>query len=127
MSQSRRSKRSQAPKLLRHRNLLTLEAVLLVAVLQELIQNQIEAALIPNVLKALYTVINNAGMFGGLLLFIVSLTKGSLAKTHDVIQALPIPTPLVLVHTTIWLSLIVLHAWVWNFWPIWPVSTTTHH
>jgi hypothetical protein len=44
----------------------------------------------------------------------------SLAKTHAVVQAIPVPTPYLLIHFVIFSGLFYLHAYVWGA-PVWPI------
>ena len=52
------------------------------------------------------------GLFGGLLLIVQRMTAGSLQRTHQLVQALPLPTPLLLVHVAALVGLFLLWAWL---------------
>ena len=70
------------------------------------------ASQLPAWSKVVFTMVLVIGLFGGLLLLIHRLTAASLARTHAVVQALPLPTPVILVHAAVFGALFLLYAWV---------------
>jgi hypothetical protein len=111
---------SWVPGWLKHRGLLTGEVILVVGVVQELIQRQMNHLGLPPYGKVLWIMACTLGVLGVLLVFVQAAIKRSLAKTHDVVQAIPVPTPLLLVHAAIYVGLFYLYAWMWEQ-PIWPL------
>ncbi len=111
---------SWMPTWLRHRALLTGEVILTVGVVQELIQRQVHTLGLPPYGKVLWIMASTLGVLGVLLLVIRAVVKHSLAKTHDVVQAIPLPTPMLLVHALAYVGLFYLYAWVWDV-PVWPL------
>ena len=88
---ARRRSSSALPAWLRHRNLLTTEAVLVVAVGMELLQRRISGAVsVPWWGKTLLVMAVNAGVLGGLSLYGIGtvLWLGVLSRT-EVSQAYP--------------------------------------
>ncbi len=111
-------KRSSTSSLLPHRQILTTEAVLLVAVGMELLQRWITSHhQVPWWAKTLEVMLVNAGLLGGVLLLLTTWMRGSLSGATRAMQAIPLPAALLLVHAAIALALFVLYAWVWGFWP----------
>lgn len=111
---------SWVPTWLRHRALLTGEVILSVGVVQELIQRQVQHLTLPPYGKVLWIMASTLGVLGVLLVVIRAVVKHSLAKTHDVVQAIPLPTPLLLVHALLYVALFYLYAYVWDV-PVWPL------
>jgi hypothetical protein len=112
---------SWTPTWLRHRALLTGEAILVVGVVQEIIQRQVNHLAWPNYGKVLWIMACTLGVLGVLLLAIRQLIKRGLAKTHDVVQAMPLPLPVLLTHVAFYVALFYLYAWVWSL-PVWPLG-----
>ncbi len=106
------------PRWLRHRGLITGEAILLVGVLQQVIQDRISELPLPNWGKVLWVMASTLGALGLVLFFAKDFALKGVAKTHDVAQALPLPTPTLLVHVAIYGGLFLLYAKVWNL-PVW--------
>jgi hypothetical protein len=104
---------SWVPAWLRHRQLITTEAVLLVAVGQELAQRWITAAAIPGWAKTLEVMAVNAGILGGLLWLATALARGSLSGAHRAVGAMP--AAMLLLHIAAFAGIFLLYASVWNF------------
>jgi hypothetical protein len=111
------------PVWLKHRALLTGEVILIVGVLQELIQRQVNHLNLPPYGKVLWVMACTLGALGVLLVVVHAVVKRSLAKTHEVVQAIPLPMPLLLVHGAIYVGLFYLYAFVWEQ-PVWPLPGT---
>lgn len=109
------------PSWLKHRALLAGEVILVVGVIQELIQRQVNHLTLPHYAKVLWIMGCTLGVLGVLLLVVQIVIKRSLAKTHDVVQAIPVPMPMLLVHGAAYIGLFYLYAWVWNL-PVWPLA-----
>ncbi len=113
-----RRQSSRLPSWLRHRQLLTTEAVLLIAVGMELVQRWITSHHgVPWWGKTLEVMVVNAGLLGGLLLVLTTWMRGSLSGATRAVQAVPIPAPMLFVHAGVFLVIFVIYATVWNFWP----------
>ncbi|MBA3847661.1 MAG: hypothetical protein H0X45_13595 [Planctomycetes bacterium] len=54
------------------------------------------------------------GVFGGLLYLLDAFTAKSVAKTHDMVRAVPLPMPMLLVHAAVFVGLFFLYAYVWH-------------
>jgi hypothetical protein len=109
------------PTWLRHRALMTGEVILTVGVVQELIQRQVNHLALPPYGKVLWIMASTLGVLGVLLLVIRAVVTHSLTKTHEVVQAIPLPTPLLLVHALVYVGLFFLYAYVWSI-PVWPFA-----
>lgn len=95
-----------------HRRMIAVEALLVVGVLDRLGRRWvIEDAPVPNWLKVLILMALVIGIFGGLLLVLQRVMASSLAKTHDVMKALPLPTPLIILHAAAFVGLFFAYAW----------------
>jgi hypothetical protein len=116
---ARRSSSSLVPSWLRHRQLLTTEAVLLVAVGMELLQRYITSRQdVPWWAKTLLVMATNAGLMGGLLLVLTTWTRGSLSGATRAVQAVPVPAPFVLLHLAGFGGIFYLYARIWGYWPM---------
>lgn len=111
---------STIPRIFRHRNLVASEGLLLVAVLQEVIQRWVNGLEIANWGKALFMMAVNLGALGILLVFVQIAAEKSLSKTHAAVQAIPFPTPYLLIHSAVFIAIFYLHAYVWDV-PVWPM------
>jgi len=115
---ARRKSAARLPQWLRHRQLLTTEAVLLIAVGMELLQRWVTGHhQVPWWVKTLEVMIVNAGLLGGLLLVLTTFLRGSLSGATRAVQVVPVPAPLMLVHLVALAGLFILYAHVWGFWP----------
>jgi len=101
---------SRLPKWLRHRGLIAAEAVLLVGVLKDMLGVQLKASALPGWAKVLLVMGLTLGLLGGLFLAVQKLTTRGVAKTHEVMQALPLPVPLLAIHIAVLAGLFVLYA-----------------
>jgi hypothetical protein len=113
--------RSSTPRWLRHRTLITSEGLLLVAVVQELIQRHVNQLELVNWAKVVWMMAVNIGALGLLLVVVQIIAEKSLTKTHAVVQAMPLPTPYLLIHLVVYAALFYLHAYVWHL-PVWPMA-----
>ena len=111
---------SWTPSWLKHRALLAGEVILVIGVVQELIQRQVNHLGLPPYGKVLWIMACTLGVLGVLLLVVRSVIKRSLAKTHNVVQGIPVPTPMLLIHGAAYIGLFYLYAFVWNL-PVWPL------
>ena len=58
------------------------------------------------------------GVFGGLMLLARRTVAKGLDATHGVVQAVPFPTPYVVVHLAVFVGLFLGFFWYWNrTWP----------
>jgi hypothetical protein len=57
-------------------------------------------------------------LLGVILVFVRVLAVKSVAKAHDVVQAIPLPTPTLLIHLLVYGALFLLYAKVWDL-PVW--------
>ena len=106
------------PGWLRHRQLLTTEAVLLVGVGMELLQRWVTTHQeVPWWIKTVEVMVVNAGMLGGLLLVLTTWTKGSLSGASRAVRAVPLPSPLLILHLAAFGGIFALYARIWDFWP----------
>lgn len=113
-----RSTSLRLPGWLRHRQVLTTEAVLLVALGMELAQRWVTAHQdVPWWVKTIAMMVVSAGLLGGLLLILTTWAKGSLSSATRAVQSVPLPAPLLLAHIVAVSGIFVLYAWVWDFWP----------
>jgi hypothetical protein len=96
------------------------EGILVVGVVQELIQRQVNHLDMPAWSKVLWLMACTLGVLGVLLMVIQVMAQRSVAKTHEVAQALPLPAATLLMHAALFTGLFYLYAWVWNL-AVWPL------
>ena len=106
-------------KQLSHRRLLLLEAVLLLAAGEMWLEEQVLASAIHPAWQVLFSMALVIGMFGLLLALAESVLLVGLEKGHGVVQALPLPTPLLAIHLFALIGLFYLHAWLLGL-TVWP-------
>ena len=106
---------SWVPSWLRHRQLVGTEAILLVAVGQELAQRWITAAALPGWGKTLEVMAVNAGVLGGILWLATSLARGSLSGAHRAVRSMPIPALMLGLHLAAFLGIFLLYAHIWGY------------
>ena len=114
------AKKAGTPKFLRHRTLVTTEALLLISLVKDLLSAEVKHAAVANVWKVLFVMGVTVGLLGVLFLVIERFATSSVAKTHEVIQALPLPIPLFAIHAAALVGLFYLYAWHHEL-PVWPM------
>jgi hypothetical protein len=107
-------KESSTPKFLRHRALMTAEAVLLVGVGQQLLSQYIANVPMPNWGRVLFTMASTLGILGGVVLIAKAMAKKGVAQTHNVAKSLPIPLSTWILHAAAFCGLFALYAIVWH-------------
>ena len=113
-------------RLLTHRRLVVLEALLLVGALEMAAENRVTSSSLSDEVKVLLVMLLVLGFFGTLLVVVERAAKTGLGATHKTIQALPMPTPRIVVHALVLFALFLAYALVLDLWPSWiPSSLTT--
>ncbi|MFW5698348.1 MAG: hypothetical protein ACOCYN_00705 [Planctomycetota bacterium] len=98
--------------------MLGVEAVLLVGAIEMWCEDQITAyPNLPEWTRVLFVMLLVAGLFGAVLLFLQRLAYGSMNRAHKVVDALPLPTPTLMVHALAIGALFVFYAWVLRIQP----------
>lgn len=111
---AKKRKGSWMPRWLRHRTLAAGEAILLVGACNEMLQQFVGRLDLPNWGKVLWVMGSTLGLLGVMLLVIRLVADKGVAKTHEVVQAIPLPTPHLLVHALIYGGLFLLYSIVWK-------------
>jgi len=119
----KKSRRGGAtPGFLRHRNLITAEALLLVGLAKDFISDLIRSqTALPNWGKVLFVMAATVGLLGIFFAILEKVTKGGVAKTHEVVQALPIPAPMLAIHGAVLVGLFYFYAHLLRL-PVWPLA-----
>jgi len=95
-----------------HRHLVATEALLVVGVCDRLGRLWVlEQAPAPNWAKVLIYMGFVVGIFGGVLLLLHRVLTTSVNTTHEVVKALPLPTPMIFIHLAAFVGLFFLYAW----------------
>jgi hypothetical protein len=95
------------------------EALLLVGALEFAAEDLVLASGLTDELKVLFSMLLVLGFFGSLLLFAERFARQGVRTTHRTIQALPLPTPRILIHAVVLGSLFLAYAKVLDLWPPW--------
>lgn len=111
--------RKHRARLLTHRRLIVSEALLLVGVLEMAAEDRVVASNFPDELKVVFIMLLVLGFFGSLLIVVERLAKSGLGTTHRTIQALPIPTPRIVIHALLLFGLFLAYAGILDLWPSW--------
>lgn len=117
MAKSSKSKPRRRGRL-NHRRLVLLEGVLLLGLVENALQARVLAE--PRIAEPLRVVLAMgliAGMLGGGALLLHRGLVSSMKTGHDVVQALPLPTPVWLVHPVVLAALIYVYAVFWGLDP----------
>ena len=100
-------------RLITHRRMVAIEALLALGALESWAENRMMAdSHLADPVKALLAMALVVGLFGAVLLIMQRWTQASLSKTHAVVQGLPLPTPVVVVHVGVLVALYFLWCWV---------------
>ena len=108
-----KSKKAGWRRMLSNRRLISLEAVLLVGLLENYAESLVMQSGLPAPLKSFFIMLLVAGAFGLLMALVVTVTKRSLVHGNKLLQSLPIPTPLLLVHGAALGGIYWLYATQW--------------
>lgn len=108
-----KNKKSAWRRAFSNRRLISLEAILLMGLLENFAEAQVMAADLPDPVKSLFIMLLIAGAFGVLMALVVAATKRSLAGGNKLLQSLPIPTPLLVVHGAALSGIYWLYATQW--------------
>ncbi len=106
-------KKNIGRRYLSNRRLISLEAVLLVGLLENFAESYVMGTGFPAPLKSLFIMMLVAGAFGLLMVVVVSATKRSLSQGSKMLQSLPVPTPVLLVHGAVLVGIYWLYATQW--------------
>jgi hypothetical protein len=106
---TRRSKSSQGG-FLSHRKLVAIEALLLAAWGKSQLTDAILASGMENWVKVLVVMGMTVGLFGGVLLFLESLTKSGVQHGHSFVKGFAGSGSALLVHAVVFVLLFVLYA-----------------
>ncbi|MCO4743832.1 MAG: hypothetical protein KC912_03525 [Proteobacteria bacterium] len=113
-SSSARSTPKRRP-LLSHRRLLLSETVLVLGLVQMFARDFVLTdANLPAPLRVLFGMALILGLFGGLVFYVQEQVRWSLTTTHKAVQRLPLPTPMVFVHTLVFAVLFWCYAAYWQ-------------
>ena len=111
--------RKNRTRWLTHRRLVLFEALLLVGALEMAAEDRVVASNLPDELKVVFAMLLVLGFFGTLLVIVERIAKTGLGTTHRRIQALPMPTPRLVIHACVLFGLFLAYARVLDLWPSW--------
>jgi hypothetical protein len=97
---------TRLPRWLKHKALLTAEAVLLVALAVDHVSGLIKQSTLPGALKTLFVMLMTLGLFGALVLIIQGAVGRVIAAAFDAIPAVPNT----ILHVLAFAALAVLYA-----------------
>ncbi len=120
MAKGGKSKGGWTPAWLRHKALVGAEAALLTALLMELAQREVQGSGLPNWGKVLWLMGVNLGLLGGLVLFTTAAVGRVVDHLLAMVQELPIPLPILVLHLLAFSGLGLLYAWVFGLFPLFP-------
>lgn len=98
---------------------MVLEALLLVGVLEMAAEDLVVASSYPDEVKIVLIMLLVLGFFGTLIVVVERMAKSGVGVTHKTIQALPIPTPRLVIHALVLFGLFLAYARVLQLWPSW--------
>ena len=101
--------------LLSHRKLLVAEAILILGLVQMALRDHImRNTELPATLRVAFGMALVLGIFGGLIVFSQRTLTRSLDTTHRVVQRLPVPLPVRMVHVGFLMLIGWSYAWYWG-------------
>ena len=95
-----------------HRRLVAVEALLLAALLESVLEDWVVAQ--PDLagwIKVLFSMILVVGLFGGVMLVLEGAAKRSIDRTTGMVKALPVPTPVLAIHSAFLIAIFFAYAW----------------
>ena len=101
------ARRAPRRKLLSHRNLLAVEALLVVALLKGWIEEAIRSSTLPDPSKVLFVMASTVGLLGALYVAIEALTARSVEGAH---AAMRLFFPRLFIHALVLFALYLLYA-----------------
>lgn len=110
MATSAKKKNAGVRRRLRHRDLIALEAVLLVGLIKDWVAAFVKTSNLPNYAKVLFIMAATIGLLGGLFLVVEKLTRRGVAHAHQAVRSLPVPLPIWLVHAAMLVAFFLLYA-----------------
>lgn len=118
MAKSTKSNTRRGRARLNHRRLVLLEGVLLLGLAESALQAYVLAETrISEPLRVVLAMALMAGMLGGGALLLHRGLVRSMKAGHEVVQALPLPTPVWLIHPLVLAALVYGFALFWGFDP----------
>ena len=113
MAQSGKTRRgSPLKRWLSHKRLVTIEALLVIGACETYLAGLVKESSLANIWKVLFSMALVVGLFGALFLLAQRWTTQGLKRTHGVVQGLPVPTPMLVVHGGVFVVLVFVWAWV---------------
>jgi hypothetical protein len=97
-------------RILSHRGLIAIEALLLTNVLKDWVFDVLRRSSFPNYMKVLMVMAATLGIFGGLFFLVERLTARGFAHTHGMARRLPFTLPTFAIHGTLLFLLFLLYA-----------------
>jgi hypothetical protein len=97
-------------KVFRHSTLIAVEAVLVANVFKDFVFERVRAGDMPGYAKVLFVMAATVGLFAGLFVLLEKLLKRGVTHTHDLLRALPVALPTLLIHAALLLLLFLLYA-----------------
>lgn len=114
------TRKRNSPTFLKHRKLVGIETLLIMSALKVVLDRRVKAMPeVPDWGKVLFVMLTTLGLFG-VFVVIERIAAVGVTKTHEAVQAVPIPMPTVVIHLMALVGLFYLHAYVQNF-RIWPM------
>lgn len=105
-----RSKRRSTGGFFSHRRLVAVEALLLAGWGKSLLSEAIVGSQMENWIKVVVVMGMTVGLFGGVLLFLESLTKSGVQQSHSFVRELTGSGSTLLIHAVIFFLLFALYA-----------------
>jgi hypothetical protein len=93
-----------------HRNLIAMEAMLLMGVIKDVIFETVRTSSHANWLKVVFVMAATIGLFGGLFFVIEKVTARGVNQTHQALKRLPFAMPTLVVHVALLFLLFWLYA-----------------
>jgi hypothetical protein len=92
------------------RHLVSIEAILLVGLLESRIEEYVTGLSVPDPVKTLFIMLFIAGAFGLLISVVALMTKRSLSHGHRVMKQLPLPVPQLSIHLLVLIGMYWLYS-----------------
>jgi len=101
---------SRRPRLLSHRGLVAVEALLVCGILKDLFVGMVRTSSLTPAWKVLFVMAVTVGFFGGLFFFVERFTARTVASGHRLARGLPLVLPYWIAHAAILLALFFVYA-----------------
>ena len=110
MAGGSRKRRSGGTRWFRHKGLIAIEAMLVMGLAKDILNDRVKSSGLPSYGKVLFLMAATIGLFGGVFFVLERFSARGVERAHDVARALPLPFSYWLAHAALFIALYFLYA-----------------